>query len=233
MGLDWLAGNKPKAGHEDEFESLIKAGAEGTISDEMRERFQEISIPSYTQVGAPVVGTDPIASAWVLMRVRLNTMSEDEQEAFHAKPVDLEGPEYAEAKTDEEREALEEMAGYCVLEMAPPCDGLPLYTMGAFGSVDRTSFRGKCLQDCAEIIGDELMDRAYEDLMPKELVAYGETLLEHADRFAATEGCEHIKEVARDYELQSEAESQAHILYAAGRWCVFWGSRGHFLDAWY
>ena len=236
MGLDWLAGNKPKPGFETEFRELLDAKARGEeASEQTIERFHEISLAAYTQVGAPIVGTDSEADAWVLLRVRSNELEEQELQAIYGDDIDLSKPENAKPRDDDERETLTKMEGYRVLELAPPCDGLPRYTMGAFSDhVDLTSFRGKFLHDCEDIIGEELLEKAYEDHMPDELVEFGNTLLEHAKRFAADNDCEHVadmRELPDDDE--SEAAHRAHILFAAGRWCVYWGSRGHFLDTWF
>ena len=225
MGLDWLAGNKPKPGHEAELAEIIERGKSGEITDEMRDRYEAISIAAYTQVGAPVVGTDKIADAWVLAHVR---------ESDSDEPIDLDDERSYTPATDEERQALDQMSGYHILELAEPCDGLPIYTHGSISDqLDLTSFRGKFLHDCEDIIGEALLEQAYEDQAPGELVAYGEALLSHARRYAAENGC---PEIEGQHEPPDELDSpagRAHILFAAGRWCVYWGSRGHFLDTWF
>jgi len=235
MGLDWLAGNRPKPGFEAEFAQLLSRREEGEeITDEMRERFDEISIQAYTQVGAPVVGTDRVADAWVLVQVRHQALHESGEEHDHeaAEEIDLDDPSASVPKNDEERTALEEMKGYHVLELAPGCDGLPVYTHGAMSdSVDLTSFRGKFLDDCSDILGEELMERAFTNQSPAELVEFGNTLLEHARRVAAENECEAIEQRLEPPDDMDSPEWQAHILFSAGRWCVYWGSRGHYLEA--
>lgn len=231
MGLDWLAGNRPKPGHEQEFAALlVKSRGDEGISDEQREHFEEISIPAYSQVGAPQVGTDRIADAWVLWGVRSKAHSDagnpDEL------PFEPDAPRADQPDDEHEREVLEEMAGYYVLELAPPCAGLPAYSMGVYGEVDLTSFRGKVLHDCESLLGEELLSRAYETQTPEELVDYGSRLLDLARSFAAERGCQHVEHLDEPPEPGSD-ESRAHILFAAARWCTFWGGRGHYLDPWY
>ena len=132
MGLDWLAGNRPKPGFEAEFRDLLQAKMRGDEpTEETIERFHEISEPAYTQLGAPSVGTDREADAWVLMRVRSNRLAEDELYKIYGDDIDLARPELAEPRSEDERETLAQMEGYRVLELAPPCDGLPRYTIGA------------------------------------------------------------------------------------------------------
>jgi hypothetical protein len=235
MGLDWLAGNKPKPGFEAEFAKLRSQNDGGEpITDEMRERFDAVSICAYTQVGAPVVGTDRLADAWVLAHVRHQALHDSGEDHDHeaAQEIDFDDPAASVAGNDDERAALEQMKGYHVLDLAPPCDGLPVYTHGAVSDeVDLTSFRGKFLDDCAEILGEELMERAFTDQSPEELVEFGTALIQHGRRVAAEHGCEAIEQqVEPPDELESPA-GQAHILFSAGRWCLYWGSRGHYLEA--
>jgi hypothetical protein len=228
MGLDWLAGNRPQPGHEDEFRRLLSLASEGEIDDEQRDRFGAISIPAYSQVGAPVVGTDRIADAWVLANVRSN--GEHESTAT----IELNSADAHLPHTDEERTALAEMAGYHVLELAPGCDGLPLYSHGGMmDELDLTSFRGKFLHDCEDIIGQELLEQAYEDQLPEQLVAYGKTLIDHARRYASQNGCADVEQQQHPPDEIESPRGRAHILFAAGRWCVFWGARGHYLDTWF
>src|SRR5689334_9557235 len=95
MGLDWLAGNRPKPGHEAEFASILAKKEEGEeITDEVHERFADISICAYTQVGAPVVGVDRVADAWVLAQVRhqaQHARNEEHDECSHPE-IDLDDP---------------------------------------------------------------------------------------------------------------------------------------------
>ncbi len=235
MGLDWLAGNKAKPGFEAEFLEMLKARRDGVSpTDEIIERFQEISLASYTQVGAPEVGVDKGADAWVRFKVRSNAMTAEEFNSAFPDGVNLAEAAFQDNQNDDEAEALEQMAGFRVLEMAPQCAGLPVYTMGAISDqVDLTSFRGKALHDCEEPLGEELLERAYTMQLPDELVEYGETLLKRAQEFAGENNC---SEAAEQFEFSDwsdeSAESKAHIMASAGRWCIYWGSRGHFLDAW-
>ncbi|MCB9617634.1 MAG: hypothetical protein H6722_34805 [Sandaracinus sp.] len=231
MGLDWLVGNKPKPGHERQFADLLEASrSEEGLTEEQHAQYEEISIPAFSQVGAPRAGTDRIADAWVLWRVR----SKARVDAGKADdlPFEPDAPGAHEPRDDHERDVLADMAGYYVLELAPPSAGLPMYTMGVFGEVDLTSFRGKFLDDCQDLLGEALFARAYENQTPEELVEYGTQLLELASSFAAERGIPHVAEL-EDPPEEGTDESRAHILFAAARWCRYWGGRGHFLEAWY
>jgi hypothetical protein len=47
MGLDWLAGNKPKPGYEQEFADLLAASARG---DEITEALHEGDVPGAAEI---------------------------------------------------------------------------------------------------------------------------------------------------------------------------------------
>jgi hypothetical protein len=77
-------------------------------------------------------------------------------------------------------------------------------------------------------------------MRPEKAVDFGKQLLEAADH-AAEAGPPPPKPPARRWwsgkpKPQSQGpsfEEKLEILRAAGRWYVFWGSRGHPIQAWY
>jgi hypothetical protein len=229
MGLDWLAGNKAKPGHEGRFRELLErivAGEE--LDDAAVLEWKEIGVPSYATLGAPRVGIDESATAWFLKRLR--------QE--HLKPGSLRGLVARLRRlggiTKKEREAIEEAHGYHVLELAPACDGLPFYTNAPISDqLELTSFRGAFLSDCQEVIGVELFESAYEPKLPEDLVAYGQALMERANAWVEAHGGEAVREQATPPDGEGSPEALAHIVFAAARWCIYWGQRGHWLDPWF
>jgi hypothetical protein len=124
------------------------------------------------------------------------------------------------------------MEGFYVLDLVPPCDGLPRYSNGYPGGyVERYSFRGAFLIDCEDVLGSNLLESAWISKLPKDTVSYGEILIERAEQYAAQNGidsstCHLVADIDSD-------EAQIEIVLAAGRWCRFWGERGHWLDAYY
>ena len=67
MGLDLVVEGCPKPGCESEWRRLLErsfAGKELSKADVAR--FQEISIPGYQRIGAPRVGFDKAADAWII-----------------------------------------------------------------------------------------------------------------------------------------------------------------------
>src|SRR5215218_2849270 len=229
MGLDCLAGNKAKPGHERRFRELLERIVAGQDIDasEIAE-WKEIGVPSFTVVGAPRVGIDEPATAWFLERLRGNNPRPGLLKGLFAK---LRGPS---GPTQEEIAAIETSRGYYVLDLAPPSDGLPRYSHGGLNDqLDGTSFRGAFLQDCQEIIGTELFESAYERKLPEDLVAYGSALMERANAWATVHGCEEARDQTAPPEDDKSPAARAHIAFAAARWCLFWGQRGHWLDTWF
>jgi len=229
MGLDWLAGNKAKPGHEARFRELLEIIVAGkTELDEAETaEFMEIGVPAFTTLGAPQVGIDEPATAWFLARLREKKPRPGLLRSLFTKKGSA-GP------TPEEIAAIEQMRGYRVLELAPPCDGLPMYSNASINSeLDLTSFRGAFLNDCEELLGKELLESAWGRKLPEDLVAYGHALMERADAWVAAHGCEWVRDQVTPPDDSASPAAQAHIVFAAARWCLYWGERGHWLDPWF
>ncbi|MGB8397357.1 hypothetical protein [Bradyrhizobium sp.] len=236
MGLDWLPGNKPKPGYETEFRTIVQtllwdkvaksdrarvssgrwsrfreifAGPAPSEAESraLRQRYDEIGISAYETLNAPRVGYDPIADDWA--------------EQMHAarnieKPLEV---------------WRREMRGYYVVSLVPPCDGIPFYSNGAMADyVERFSFRGQFLKSCSPVIGNRLLESSYEVKFAPDLSRFGTDLLASADTYARTNN---LKMPATSPDDCDSPEGQLHIVAAAGRWCQFWGDRGHFLEPYF
>lgn len=111
MGLDLILEGSARAGYEAEWLRLVErsfansATPDGELSDAEFARFDEISIPAYARIGAPRVGTDAEADAWIIEAKRAQT------------------PEDAAI-------VLREFDGYHVLRLCK-CDGIPAYSNAA------------------------------------------------------------------------------------------------------
>ena len=119
MGLDLIPESRAKLGHEAEWRRFIeRAFADGALTEDEIARFREISVPAYAAVGAPRVGSDPAADAWVL--------------------------EARKAHTPEDRASvLKEFDGYHVLQLVT-CDGLSPYSHGGlYEGVDETTWTAR------------------------------------------------------------------------------------------
>jgi hypothetical protein len=224
MGLDLFPAGRAKPGHEREWQQRIQrlyAGEKETEAD-AEKRFA-VSIQPWEDLGAPRVGESPEADAWAL------------------KEPDRD-------KTKSDAEVLTELKGFhAIALLRGKCDGLPAYThAGLYAGLDETSFRGSFLQMCEDILDEEVLVTAWTDCMPPgEAITYGMELLHAADRAeragpaAARRAFKTKKRKAKsttgdgDQEEDVSFQEKIEILRSAGRWYVFWGKRGHPIQAWY
>jgi hypothetical protein len=211
MGLDWNPGPKAKPGCETEFEKLWHdLQRKSCLNRPVKvRRFGEITRTAFDTLNAPTVGTDPQATEWAHRQFerRINKALTEEQ-------------------------FVGAMNGFRVLELAPKCDGLPRYTNGSPGGyVEAYAFRGQFLRDCTEIIGEQLVDSAWGSKPPLETITYGHELLARTGTFAATHGIDlGTVQTAND---PDSTGFHLDVVNAAGRWCVFWGQLGHWLEAYF
>jgi hypothetical protein len=230
MGLDWLVGNRAKPGHETRHRELLERIFENQELDPAAEaEWEQVSVPAYATLGAPRIGFDAAADAWFLARLRENKPKPGALRRLSAMF------RRSEAKpTEEELRMLAKAHGYYLLELAPPCDGLPIYSNGGIGEhVERTSFRGAFLNDCQELLGEDLFTSAWEGKLPEDLVTYGEAVLERANAWARAHDCEEVRDQRMPPDDEESPAAKAHVAFAAGRWCVYWGQCGHWLDVWF
>ncbi|MEM7429539.1 MAG: hypothetical protein AAF441_25995 [Pseudomonadota bacterium] len=227
MGLDINVLAKPNPGDEEEFESLWGLLTGKTPPPEQEEkgflaglfskpeapdlqaeldRFQEISTPPHAVLGAPVVGKDPEADAWL--------RKEFEDGVYQAANFE---------------DLFAEMKGYHALQALPDCDGFPLYSHAyMYDGVDRTSFRGKFLEACEAVIGKENLEQAWEHMLASEFAQWGTALQSRVESYAAEHGLEHALG-KHDHEITGDdtREDQVNIVADAARWALFWSQRGH------
>ena len=218
MGLDLVVEACAKPGHEAEWRRLIErlfAGAD--LTDAEIAQFQERSTPSYERVGAPRVGYDAAADAWIIKTRKAAT------------------PEEVTA-------VLKDFHGHYALPLVES-DGLPPFSNGGlYEGVDETSFRGAFLRWCVDVLPADLIDKAWEHKFPDAAVAYGPALLAAASAAAANgprpkpappkPGLLARLGLAKPTPEPAPFEEQLAIVEAAGKWFVFWGERGHPIRAW-
>jgi len=220
MGLDLVVEGCAKPGHEREWRHLIQRSFEDEeVSEAEVARFREISIPGYERIGAPRVGQDLAADEWIVKAQNATT------------------PEEISA-------VLKEYDGYCVVRLVK-CDGVPGYSnAGMYEGADETSFRGAFLNDCKDVLNEDLLNEAWNHKLPEDAVAYGKALLAAAEtaeaegRTPAPPPPQREGLLARLGLAKKEPEpipiaEQLDIVRAAGRWYIFWGERGHPIRAWF
>jgi hypothetical protein len=230
MGLDWNPLGRPRPGHEEEFAGLFRTlfanpvnvgllekllrRLRGFDREKLSARWFEIQISPYEALDAPRVGSDPPADEWARQYYR-----------------NMPGEKKAE-KT--EAEFLKEMSGYYVLQLVPACDGIPMYSNGGMGYVERFSFRGQFLvNDCKDIIGSGLVEQAFQTCLAPGLASLGAALMEKAVEYAARNNVSHVADVRQPDFEEGSPEGNAHIVFSAAKWCNFWSSRGHGLEAYF
>jgi hypothetical protein len=212
MGLDWNPGSRARPGHEAEFVELWKKlrAKSCFFRDRKLNRFGEITIPAFETLNCPRVGFDEAATRWA------------EEDAF---------PRRSDKSLDKET-FVQTMKGFYVLSLVSPCDGLPRYTNGSPGGyVEPYAFRGAFLKDCEHILGESLLNSAWMSKLPNDTITYGNDLLDAANRFASSGNID-LSMVHLSEDPDSE-EFHLDVILSAGRWCKFWGERGHWLDAYY
>jgi hypothetical protein len=220
MGLDMRPMGKPKPGYEERFLEIFKMISQNqipqpTIFDKLKGRklptkeelLQEWfanQIPTHETIKAPRVGRDKEANDWVN-----NKYNEVEPK-----------PSFDEF--------LKEYQGYYVIELAKELDGVPVYI--ALGQ-DENVFRGQFLQDCIDIIGEELISEAWETKLASETLNYGERLMAIADKVAKENNLEYLKTQRLPPDDVDSIESKLHIVYSLSKWLIFYGKNGHGYEA--
>jgi hypothetical protein len=211
MGLDWNPGPKAKPGFETEWRELwLELQFKSCLSRESKEqRFAEITTTAFDTLGTPRVGFDASATEWARRTFSNRVDKSLTEDVF-----------------------LQRMRGFYVLDLVAQCDGLPRYTNGhAGGYVERYAFRGQFLKDCLSIIGKDLLESSYISKLPEGTVEHGDKLLESAEAFAASRNLDLTRtHLAEDPDT---VEFHLDVAFAAGKWCRFWGEKGHWLEAYW
>ena len=224
MGLDMRPLGKPIPGCENRFIELFNMlsndelpepsfmdrllGCQSPTRSELLEEWNEIQIPSYETIKAPRVGRDKEADDWAI-----NNYNElQDKPSFD--------------------EYMDDMDGYYVVELARELDGVPVYfSLGEEANV----FRGEFLADCEDLIGEDLVNEAWESKLADETLDYGNRLMAVAEEIAAENHMEYLKEqrLPPEDDDPDSLESQLHILFSLAKWLIFYGKNGHGYEAYY
>ena len=203
MGLDNKVLFKPKLGYESEYRDIFENHIRPRkVSDGVVNRYFEISIPPYENLGAPKVGRDREADEWILQHYETNKVGDESKEQFNKRAE-----------------------GYNVLQLVK-CDGISKYQSLVD---DPYVFRGQFLRDVEDIIGGNYLEQAYQYMSAKELKIYGEEILLLANNYAKETNNEHI-EGTIDEDPPDGTAFKTHLLKSWGKWCVFWGEKGHGME---
>ena len=204
VALDWEPLARPKPEHAEEFAALL-ARLQATGDESVLDRMNAISTAAFETLGAPRVGFDDAADEWLRAKV-----GDDDFYDMSMK-----------------------MHGWYVLDLLPACDGFPFYSSHrGWPKLDRYSFSGSFLMNARDELG-ALLFEAFRYMSAEQLEDYGERLLACARRFARERRIMEVELVdLPDFEKGSP-EARAHVMFAGGRWCLYWARRGHGLAPWF
>ena len=186
------------------FFDKLKVKKAPTKEDLLQEWFAN-QIQSYETIKAPRVGRDRKADEWI-----------------RNKYTELENKPTLE-------QFLKDSDGFYVIELAKEQDGVPVYI--AFGQ-DENVFRGEFLQDCIDIIGEDLVNEAWETKSADSALDYGNRLMEAADKIAKQNNLTYLKDQRLPPDTDEETiESKLHIVFSLAKWLIFYGRNGHGYEA--
>ncbi len=223
MGLDMRPMGKPKPGFEERFKQIfwILQGAEKQkislldklkgkkefSKDELLKEWFENQIPSYETIKAPRVGRDKEADEWIKQK-------------------------YLESdKSKSESDFIRDFDGYYVIELAKELDGVPMYISM---QEDKNVFRGQFIQDCTDLIGENLVNEAWETKLADSALDYGKRLMAIADKIASQKGFQYLKDQRMPPDSNEESvESKLHIVFSLAKWLIFYGKNGHGYEAYF
>jgi len=221
MGLDMRPMGKPKKGFENRFEEIFKMidsdnipkpslmdkvrGKKYPTKEELIQEWFENQIPTYETLKAPMVGRDEEAEKWI----------KEKYEELEEKPP--------------YNEFLEEHQGFYVIPLAKEKDGVPCYIAL---QEDENVFRGQFLTDCTDLIGEDLVNEAWETKLADETLDYGNRLMIIADKIAKEHNLEYLKDQRIPSDVDEDTtESKLHIVYSLSKWLIFYGKNGHGYEA--
>jgi len=221
MGLDWRPMGKPKPGFEERYVEIFNIitgrqkqalstldklkGKKLKTQEELLQEWFDNSIQTYETIKAPRVGRDKPADDW---------LKEQYEETDKSVPRE---------------QFIKDYEGYYVIELAEELDGVPMYIAM---EQDRNVFRGQFIDDCKEIIGEDLHADAWNTKLAPETLAYGNKLMQIADRVAKEHNLQYLKEQRTPPDADEDSmESKLHILYSAAKWLIFYGRNGHGYEA--
>lgn len=116
-----------------------------------------------------------------------------------------------------------------MIELAKEQEGIPVYI--SIGQ-DENVFRGQFLQDCEELIGEELVSEAWNTKLADETLDYGKRLMNIADKLAQQNNLEYLKNQKFPPETNEDTiESKLHIIFSLAKWLIFYGKNGHGYEA--
>lgn len=234
MGLDWVLQRKIKEENIDEGTALLDEYEVATPvrREEIDKMLDEISLSPFEAIGCPMIGRDEVATAW------LRNKYVEKPEMF----VEYLEPTGTNTRRLTWPEAFEKSKGQYVAELANDQEGLGSVT-GLLA--EETSFRGKLVGYCQDIIGDKLSSEAYTDMSSERMMSYADDI-ENAAKRSANKLPEEYKQTALGilsgellHSERGDEYADDHFMlnyvtiFMACKWLRYWGNKGFSMWAWY
>lgn len=197
MGLDWQLMNPPRPGKARELRALRKRieSLSGARREKAIARLGALEADPLLHIGAPRIGLDAEATEYLRAQWRAGKHGKRTWKATLAK-----------------------FRGAGVVSLAKERDAIP-YAPAFSGPLD---FRGQQLAFAADMIGQPLVDEAWQHHSAREMVDY-------AERLDAALARHRKRRPIRG----QRARAIAAIVDGAVRWLRFWGSAGWRYHAWF
>ena len=84
------------------------------------------------------------------------------------------------------------------------------------------------------MIGEDLVDEAWESKLAKDALDYGNRIMEIAEEIAKQNRLEYLKKQRMPPDAdEGSIESKFHIVYSLAKWLIFYGGNGHGYEAYF
>lgn len=242
MGLDWVLKSKVIEGKEDahaearkqrlevrdafyeqralEADKLVLAELEEKLA-RLEDVENDLEISPYAVLGCPRVGIDDDATKYVVDMY-------NDPDGHRVRDV------YPTLEI-----ALAKMHGKYIAELAKNTEGIGRITGMLTGP---ESFRGKIVAYARDIIGDNLADRAYQDMDPDDMEDYADALAEAVESWRNDNEekinlyMDLIGRLETDHSADpdvGQAIDTCHDIGHAVTWLRFWAKHEFSMHAWY
>lgn len=97
---------------------------------------------------------------------------------------------------------------------------------------DENVFRGQLMRDCFDLIGEDLVNEAWDAKLADATLNYGRRLMSVADRIANENNLQYLRDQRMPPDTNEDTiESKLHIVYSLAKWLIFYGKNGHGYEA--
>lgn len=249
MGLDWmLHAQRPKTGCTPEYlrikDKLNALAGDENVTDEQRKTLQkdlksaleQVSVSPFTVIGAPQVGIDAEATAWLRKEVYEPVQVRVAEEMGKTAPRDPAKPQWNDRNdafiaywSRPFDQVLQDEHGKYVVELAKEPDGVAAITGMLCSSLD---FRGKAVA-LSVVVDEDLRNEAFDDHDANACLDYAERLVASLHAYKEEHPDWQTRNESNDWGGTASPKDDASDIEAAVNWLRYWGQRGFGYSAWY